>query len=169
MMKCLEVTYTPQVRQRCFTVRVEVPDEYGNNQILAEVNKILLAAAQKEFTDLPYTETITRGEKVSLDFVDVSDDQPLSMLIALEPKYYFECVLEAKTSTRFMVEAKANNLDTARDLVEEYMREVEDEAEETSREIWERMTVDAIESKCTRRCYSDVDACTTFRAKLGVK
>jgi hypothetical protein len=169
MLNYLEVTYTPQVRQRCFIIRVEVPDDYDNDQILAEANKVLLTAAQKEFTDLPYTETITRGEKVSLDFVDASNDPPISMLIALEPKYYFDCVLEAKSSTRFTVEVKADNLEAASDLVEEYMREVEDEAEETSREIWERMTVDAIESKFTRRCPSDVDACTTFRAKLGVK
>lgn len=169
MMKYLEVTYTPPVRQRCFNIRVEAPDDYDNDQILVETTKILLAAAQKEFADLPYTETLTRSEKVSLDFIVNDDDLPLSRLVTLEPKYYFDCVLEAKASTRFTVEVKADNLDTARDLVEEYMREVEDDAEETSREIWERMSVDAIESKCTRRCYSDVDACTTFRAKLGVK
>jgi hypothetical protein len=169
MLKYLEVTYTPPVRQRCFNIRVEAPDDYDNNQILGETTKVLLAATQKEFANLPYTETLVRSEKVSLDFVVNDNDLPLSLSVTLEPKYYFDCVLEAKASTRFTVSVKADNLDAARDLVEEYMREVEDEAEETSREIWERMSVDAIESKFTRRCHSDVDACTTFRAKLGVK
>jgi hypothetical protein len=165
IVKYLEVKYTPAVKQITYQVRVVVPNDFTDDQIMHGVDRLL--NPEKGPNPLPLdTERVAYVNKqgrLSLDFID-SEESP-ALTLELEPRYFFDCTVKAESITRFTADVKADSLKQAREKLEEYLEDQESEANNTNSPIWEFMSVDSTDSTSDHVEPSDI---TRFGRKVSI-
>jgi len=135
--KYLDVRYTPPVREQFFHVKVEVPDDFSDDQILNGVEKLI------KLDEIPGSTFLSRNGKLRMYFLTSEDSETPTLTLALEPKYFFNCTIKVEAHTSFTVEVKADNLALAREKLDDYLMDRESEASNTNSPIWEDMTIDS--------------------------